>query len=259
MNTQQSVLSNLLGNVAKAIRDMPHSDFEKLVKGQLRPTISFKECSSDAKNRRSSPIISEKELYSIQMKLDAARTREEGYHIMQEAFPLKEQLLTFANFLDLPVQRKDKIERIQEKIVVSTVGRRLSSEAIRGGHSASAWVPASTKKKKTIINTKKRASDMAEENFTLLRKKGEDYCIMLRREGVNETREGHFRLDLQGEHWINGERCRPANIPGSPDAPGPWRALHGDTIEEITRKYEEEGWLRVPLNSFNGPFTEPPQ
>lgn len=136
MNAQQSVLSNLLVDVAKAVRDMSNSDFEKLIKGELRPFISFKECGRDIKNRQPTHAISEKELCSVQMKLDVARTREEGYHIVQEAFPLKEQLLTFANFLDLPVQKKDKAERIREKIVTFTIGRRLSSEAIRGGYSA---------------------------------------------------------------------------------------------------------------------------
>ena len=136
MSVQQSVLGNLLADVAKAVRDMSDDEFEKLVKGQLRLSISFKERGSGVKGRKPSPALSEEELRSIQTKLDAARTREEGYRIVQDAFPLKERLFIFAKFLDLPIQKRDKIERIQEKIVASTVGRRLSSEAIRGGHSA---------------------------------------------------------------------------------------------------------------------------
>ena len=136
MSAQQSALGNLLADVAKAVRDMSDDEFEKLVKGELRPSISFKERGSGIKGRKPSPVLSEERLRSIQTKLDAARTREEGHQIVQEAFPMKEGLFIFAKFLDLPVQRKDKIERIQDKIVTATVGRRLSSEAIRGGYSA---------------------------------------------------------------------------------------------------------------------------
>ncbi len=136
MSAQQSVLGNLLADVAKAVRDMSDDEFEKLVKGELRPSISFKERGSGVKSRKLPPAISEEELRSIQMKLNAARTREEGYSIVQEAFPQKKRLFAFAKSLDLPVQQKDKVERIREKIVSSTVGRRLSSEAIRGGYSA---------------------------------------------------------------------------------------------------------------------------
>ncbi len=136
MSAQQSALGNLLADVAKAVRDMSDDEFEKLVRGELRPAISFKERGSGIKGRTPSLVLSEEQLHSIQKKLDAARTREEGHRIVQEAFPMKEGLFTFAKFLDLPILKKDKAERIRDKIVTSTVGRRLSSEAIRGGYSA---------------------------------------------------------------------------------------------------------------------------
>lgn len=135
MNAQQSALGNLLADVAKAVRGLSDDEFEKLLKGELRPSISFRERSSGGKSRKLSPAVSEEELRNIQMKLDAAQTRDEGYCIVKEAFPLKESLFAFAKFLDLPVEKKDKIERMQDKIVAFTVGRRLNSEAIRGGYS----------------------------------------------------------------------------------------------------------------------------
>ena len=122
MNAQQSALGNLLADVAKAVRGLSDDEFEKRGSG--------------GKSRKLSPAVSEEELRNIQMKLDAAQTRDEGYCIVKEAFPLKESLFAFARFLDLPVEKKDKIERMQDKIVAFTVGRRLNSEAIRGGYSA---------------------------------------------------------------------------------------------------------------------------
>ena len=136
MSAQQSALGNLLADVAKAVRDMSDDEFEKLIKGELHPAISFKERGSSIKGRKPSPVLSEEQLRSIQKELDVARTREEGYRIVQEAFPMKEGLFAFARLLDLPVQKNDKAEKIRDKIVTSTVGRRLSSEAVRGGYSA---------------------------------------------------------------------------------------------------------------------------
>ena len=106
-----------------------------LLQGELRPFITFKASSRGSKSRNLLPSISEEELNRIQAKLNTARSREEGYRIVEEAFPLKERLFAFAKFLDLSIQKKDKTEKIREKIVTSTVGRRLSSEAIRGGYS----------------------------------------------------------------------------------------------------------------------------
>ena len=135
MNPQQLAFGKLLADIAKAVRAMSEEEFEQLLKGKLRPAISFEERGRRVKSRKPSPSISEKELPGIQAKLDAAQTREEGNRIVREAFPLKEHLFNFAKFLDLSVQKKDRVERIREKIVTSTVGRRLSSEAIRGGYS----------------------------------------------------------------------------------------------------------------------------
>lgn len=97
---------------------------------------------------------------------------------------------------------------------------------------------------------------MSADNCTLLRKEGESYCRILKREAANNVREGHFRPDLQGKYRINGSPHRPANIPESPDSPGPWRSLYGvEDWEGFLRAYEEDGWVRVSLDSFECPDT----
>ena len=98
MNGQQSAFGDLLDDVAKAVRNMSDAEFERFVKGELRPSITFKACSSGGKSRKLSPSISEEELNDIQTKLNTVRTREEGYRIVEEAFPLKEHLFAFAKF-----------------------------------------------------------------------------------------------------------------------------------------------------------------
>ena len=96
---------------------------------------------------------------------------------------------------------------------------------------------------------------MAEENSILLRKEGEDYCKVLRREGTDSVGERHFRADSRGNYRINGERHRLANVT-EPDTPVRWRGLYEGDVEEFARRYEEEGWVRIPLDSFEDPLTE---
>lgn len=91
---------------------------------------------------------------------------------------------------------------------------------------------------------------MAEENGFVLKKDGETHCIVLKEEGDDGVKEGHFRADFQGKCKINGGTYRPANISESPEVSGPWRGSYYGDLETHVRRYEEEGWVRSPLESF---------
>ena len=91
---------------------------------------------------------------------------------------------------------------------------------------------------------------MAEENGFVLKKDGETYCIVLKKEGDDGVKEGHFRADFQGKCKVNGRTYRPTNISESPEVPGPWRGSYSGDLETHVRRYEEEGWVRSPLESF---------
>ena len=141
-NVEQAAFGNLLSDIARAVQKMPEDQFRKLVEGELRPTISFEERHRPMRTRRTKPeepsvgVASEDDLRGIRAKLDMAQSREDGHRIVHDAFPKRERLFAFARFLDLPVRKGDKTESVREKIVASTVGRRLSGEAVRGGYTA---------------------------------------------------------------------------------------------------------------------------
>ena len=134
MNTPRSFVIQVLEQITKLMQEMSNEDFERLMKGELQPSISFSRLAPRAPERKKQTIpVSEEALRKVHEKLTGASSREEGQSIVCEAFEDKEELFVFAKFLDLPVQRKDKAERIRDKIVTHTVGRRLSGEAVRGG------------------------------------------------------------------------------------------------------------------------------
>ena len=141
-NVEQAAFGDLLSDMAMAVRKMPEDQFRKLVEGELRPTITFERRPPPVGTRHAKPgkpfigAVSEDDLHNIRAKLDMAQSREDGHRIVLDAFPDRERLFAFAKFLDLPVRKGDKAENVREKIVASTVGRRLSGEAVRGGYTA---------------------------------------------------------------------------------------------------------------------------
>lgn len=135
MSVDKAALNNLLVELAKALKQMPADQIEKVANGEFRVEIRCVEPGNEAAVHKTAiGRVSEEELSDVKEKLAVARSRDEGYKIVQEALPEKERLFAFAKSLDLPVQRKDNANKMRDKIVTSTVGRRLGGEAIRGGY-----------------------------------------------------------------------------------------------------------------------------
>ena len=59
MSVQQSAFGDLLDEVARAVRDLSDAEFEKFVKGELRPSVTFNACGTGGKRRERSPSIPE--------------------------------------------------------------------------------------------------------------------------------------------------------------------------------------------------------
>lgn len=125
---------------AKAVRDMPEDQYNELVNGvpsflpSPKKRGSAEKRASKENNGRSEPILESQKRDAVELELNSASTREDGARIVQESFSRKDELFAFAKFLDLPVQKRDNMDRIRRKIVEFTVGRRLDSAAIRGGY-----------------------------------------------------------------------------------------------------------------------------
>ena len=137
MDARRAFVTQVLDQLIKALRDLSDEDFDKLMTGDLEASIAFVRPASRTRNRRPAvapamAVESDKALEAVHARLTAAGSREEGQRIVEEAFADKERLFAFAKWLDLPVQRNDAAQRIRDKVVTQTVGRRLSGRAVRG-------------------------------------------------------------------------------------------------------------------------------
>lgn len=138
----QVELSDMLIGLAKVVRGMPDDQFARLVKDGAatlsRPPKtkngSRAKQSSNTAVAKVSPVV-ENMWEGLLARLRVATSRDEGHRIIEGAFAKKDELLAFAKHLDLPVQKRDNTDHIRRKVVDFMVGRRLASEAIRGGYS----------------------------------------------------------------------------------------------------------------------------
>jgi hypothetical protein len=69
------------------------------------------------------------------------QTRESGFSFLERKGLTRRSLERVARSLDLPVLREDTTQRLQERIVESSIGSRLNSEAIRGDQVAKESAP----------------------------------------------------------------------------------------------------------------------
>lgn len=137
MDARRAFVTQVLEQFIKALRDLSDEDFDRLMTGDLEASIAFVRPASRGKSRRRAvapamAVESDAALEAVHARLTAAGSREEGQRIVEEAFADKERLFAFAKWLDLPVQRNDAAQRIRDKVVTQTVGRRLSGRAVRG-------------------------------------------------------------------------------------------------------------------------------
>ncbi|MFU6378869.1 hypothetical protein ACM792_27085 [Metapseudomonas otitidis] len=75
---------------------------------------------------------SKSDLSDVIEKLTSFPSREKASEFLQDSFKSKRLLETIARDLDIPIIKEDKADTLREKIVESTTGARLRSEAIKG-------------------------------------------------------------------------------------------------------------------------------
>ena len=65
-------------------------------------------------------------------KFKECSTREDGFVVLSQYMNDKKTLTEFARMLDISVLKQDSVDKIKEKIIESTVGAVIRSNAIQG-------------------------------------------------------------------------------------------------------------------------------
>lgn len=131
MNNKK-ILKNLFCSIGDQINKLSNKDLEKLDSGKFELSLKIVK-SKNIKNEKT-PVksLDESSIKIIIEQLDTANSREEGVKIVEAALENKVQLEIFAKHIDVAVMKSDRVEKIKNNIVDSTVGARLRSGAIQG-------------------------------------------------------------------------------------------------------------------------------
>ena len=132
-------VSNLLKAVVQALKDLDESQYQQLLQGKGRiQFIDLKPRVITGKGRKGKLSLKIKlnhdQLQVLADQLQVCQTREEARELLVQGnrVLLKDTLAQLARLLGIHVNKDDKREAIEDKIVEFVVGARLRSEAIMG-------------------------------------------------------------------------------------------------------------------------------
>lgn len=128
MTYQSFTASSALRRLAAALDRMTDDEISKL--NDPNCEIEIKIVRRRVKEEASADGLDN--LDAIVLQLSALRTRADAFQLIENSFANKKSLEQLAKRLDVSILKQDKIETLREKIVESTVGARLRSEAIKG-------------------------------------------------------------------------------------------------------------------------------
>lgn len=124
---QRDLLSALLKEMAKAVRDMSDEDLAALRNGDVRIQLTAVEKAASGKKETLRDFHPD----SIVTSLREADTFDAGLAILERECSTKEHLIRLAREIDVPAEKRDTVERLRERIVDATIGFRLRSQAIQ--------------------------------------------------------------------------------------------------------------------------------
>lgn len=124
-----NVIKIILEELAKQISQLPASDIQKIENGSHEISVKLVRKKSDQVGGKELSAVEKAEILS---RLNECNSREEGHAIISDALKNKNELEQFARYLDVLILKQDKADQIKDKIIESTVGATLRSNAIQG-------------------------------------------------------------------------------------------------------------------------------
>ncbi len=122
----QEIFTTLLKQFTRFVEHLTNDEIGELASGKKRLSIQV----VDVKQSSSKKSLSIN-LQEIADKLAVINSRNEAADLLKNF--KKTNLSELAKVLDIPIQRNDDANRLRDKIVESTVGFKLRSQAIQNG------------------------------------------------------------------------------------------------------------------------------
>lgn len=125
MRIAKKDLVNLLDIISKFFKDLNEDEINDLLDGKGRLVYLRNETEQIAAEEPDNGFD------TITLALHSFKSREEAYGYLENLKLKKDELIRVGELISANVNKKDNKARILEKIVESTVGARLRTEAIK--------------------------------------------------------------------------------------------------------------------------------
>lgn len=137
--SNKKIVLDVIRAIKDLVIDMSEDDVNKFLSEEYELSLKFTKTKINKSENERGLIINneyriEEEVFFNELlsELNRVDSREKGFDLLSERVKTKTHLEKFAKFIDVGVQKTDKLDKIKENIIESTVGARLRSEAIQG-------------------------------------------------------------------------------------------------------------------------------
>ena len=131
-STSQKIVAKFLRELAKSIGNLRKEQYDNVINGNFKIEIKVDNLESKSKSPKTKRLFETEDIIEIESLLRDMSSREKGTALLKDRCTNKDSLIRVAKHLDLPVQKKEKIDAIIEKIVENTIGFKLRSQSIQG-------------------------------------------------------------------------------------------------------------------------------
>ena len=127
--SKAKILTVLFRELQDAVLELNEGELEKIISGEYQFVLKVvkKRIGTSAKI---SPVddFSYSELLNL---LNQCESREHGHELLSRELKTKSEFEKFARHVEVAVMKSDKLEKIRDNIIESTVGAKLRSDAIQ--------------------------------------------------------------------------------------------------------------------------------
>ncbi|BEM29526.1 TPA: hypothetical protein JHK27_002570 [Serratia marcescens] len=124
-------LASIFRELQDAVLELSNNDIEKVITGDYQFSIKLVKKKNTAANRM---ILKEDKSSGYEYLLgllSQCTSREDGVSLLERELKNKSDYERFARQVEVAVMKSDKLEKIRDNIIESTVGARLRSDAIQ--------------------------------------------------------------------------------------------------------------------------------
>jgi hypothetical protein len=130
-NSTKDIFMVLLRDLTKRLQSLDEREFEEILTGAAQ--FDIKITSRRTKTGKvKKALLTNLDMQRIMHTLEKMESRTEGSKYLKETCRGKEELKKLAKYIDIPVDKIDKIDQIIDRIVEATIGFRVRSAAIQG-------------------------------------------------------------------------------------------------------------------------------